>query len=108
MRRTDRLFDLIQILRDGRLHRASEIAAQLDVSVRTIWRDMHMARVHHMRRTGKRFNGQRPLLKAGTHQRDQPVLGQTGDDAGEVHAGIAPDQAVVLICETVAVPLTVA
>lgn len=40
MRRTDRLFDLIQILRDGRLHRASEIAARLEVSVRTIWRDM--------------------------------------------------------------------
>lgn len=40
MRRTDRLFDLIQILRDGRLHRASEIADRLEVSVRTIWRDM--------------------------------------------------------------------
>ena len=40
MRRTDRLFDLIQILRDGRLHRASELAEKLDVSTRTIWRDM--------------------------------------------------------------------
>ena len=40
MRRTDRLFDLIQILRDGRLHRASEMAERLQVSVRTIWRDM--------------------------------------------------------------------
>lgn len=40
MRRTDRLFDLIQILRDGRLHRASEMAGRLEVSVRTIWRDM--------------------------------------------------------------------
>ena len=40
MRRTDRLFDLIQILRDGRLHRASEMAQRLGVSVRTIWRDM--------------------------------------------------------------------
>ena len=40
MRRTDRLFDLIQILRDGRLHRASEMATRLGVSVRTIWRDM--------------------------------------------------------------------
>ena len=40
MRRTDRLFDLIQILRDGRLHRASEMAMRLEVSVRTIWRDM--------------------------------------------------------------------
>jgi predicted DNA-binding transcriptional regulator YafY len=40
MRRTDRLYDLIQILRDGRLHRAGEMAERLDVSVRTIWRDM--------------------------------------------------------------------
>ncbi|MEF3047530.1 helix-turn-helix transcriptional regulator [Pseudotabrizicola sp. L79] len=40
MRRTDRLFDLIQILRDGRLHRAGEMAEKLGVSVRTIWRDM--------------------------------------------------------------------
>lgn len=40
MRRTDRLFDLIQILRDGRLHRAGEMAEHLGVSVRTIWRDM--------------------------------------------------------------------
>lgn len=40
MRRSDRLFDLIQILRDGRLHRASDLAARLDVSERTIWRDM--------------------------------------------------------------------
>ncbi|MFN0116340.1 MAG: helix-turn-helix transcriptional regulator [Paracoccaceae bacterium] len=40
MRRTDRLFDLIQILRDGKLHRARDIALSLEVSVRTVWRDM--------------------------------------------------------------------
>ncbi len=40
MRRTDRLFDLIQILRDGRLHTARDMAAALEVSTRTIWRDM--------------------------------------------------------------------
>ncbi len=40
MRRTDRLFDLIQILRDGRLHRARDLAETLEVSVRTVWRDM--------------------------------------------------------------------
>lgn len=39
MRRNDRLFELIQILRDGRLHRAAELAERLGVSVRTIWRD---------------------------------------------------------------------
>lgn len=40
MRRTDRLFDIIRILRDGKLHRAQDIADQLEVSVRTIYRDM--------------------------------------------------------------------
>lgn len=40
MRRTDRLFDIIQILRDGKLHRAQDIAARLEVSTRTIYRDM--------------------------------------------------------------------
>ncbi|UWR54033.1 YafY family transcriptional regulator [Phaeobacter inhibens] len=40
MRRTDRLFDIIQILRDGNLHRAQDIAERLEVSTRTIYRDM--------------------------------------------------------------------
>lgn len=40
MKRTDRLFQILQLLRDGELHRASDLAQQLDVSVRTIWRDM--------------------------------------------------------------------
>ncbi|WP_171124757.1 MULTISPECIES: YafY family protein [unclassified Ruegeria] len=40
MRRTDRLFDIIQILRDGKLHRAQDIADRHEVSVRTIYRDM--------------------------------------------------------------------
>ncbi|MCU0903793.1 MAG: YafY family transcriptional regulator [Tabrizicola sp.] len=40
MRRTDRLFELIQILRDGKLHTAQDMAARLEVSTRTLWRDM--------------------------------------------------------------------
>ncbi|MEC8195252.1 MAG: HTH domain-containing protein, partial [Pseudomonadota bacterium] len=40
MHRTDRLFDLIQLLRDGRLHKASDLAEKMEVSVRTIYRDM--------------------------------------------------------------------
>lgn len=40
MTRDDRLFELIQILRDGRLHTAAELAAKMGVSTRTIWRDM--------------------------------------------------------------------
>ncbi len=40
MRRSDRLFDILQILRDGKLHRAQDIAARLEVSTRSIYRDM--------------------------------------------------------------------
>lgn len=40
MPRPDRLFDILQILRDGALHRAQDIAERLNVSVRTIYRDM--------------------------------------------------------------------
>ncbi len=40
MSREPRLYDLVQILRDGRLHRAADLGARLGVSTRTIWRDM--------------------------------------------------------------------
>ena len=40
MLRKERLFDLIQILRDGRLHRAQDIADRLQISLRTVYRDM--------------------------------------------------------------------
>ncbi|MFD1341394.1 helix-turn-helix transcriptional regulator [Litorisediminicola beolgyonensis] len=40
MSRTDRLFDLMTRLKDGRLHRAEDLAREMGVSVRTIYRDM--------------------------------------------------------------------
>lgn len=40
MRRTDRLFEMIAILRDGQLHKAADIARAMGVSQRTIYRDM--------------------------------------------------------------------
>lgn len=40
MARQDRLFELMQHLRDGRLHRAEDLARMLAVSLRTIYRDM--------------------------------------------------------------------
>jgi predicted DNA-binding transcriptional regulator YafY len=42
MKRDARLYDIVQSLRDGRLHTASELARRLGVSTRTIWRDMEM------------------------------------------------------------------
>lgn len=40
MRRADRLAELVEIVRDGRLHTARDLAAALGVSERTIYRDM--------------------------------------------------------------------
>ena len=56
MKRDARLYDLVQHLRDGRLHTAAELAAALGVSTRTIWRDMAM-----MAATGLPVEGERGL-----------------------------------------------
>lgn len=56
MTRDQRLYDLIRILRDGRLHTATELAAAVGVSTRTIWRDMAM-----MAATGLPVEGERGL-----------------------------------------------
>ncbi len=56
MKRDDRLFDLVQILRDGRLHTAQELAERLGVSTRTVWRDMAV-----MAATGLPVEGERGL-----------------------------------------------
>ena len=40
MTRDERLQQIIAILRDGKMHRARDLAAELAVSERTIWRDM--------------------------------------------------------------------
>lgn len=40
MRRTDRLFEILQLFRSGRLLLGREIAARLEVSLRTVYRDI--------------------------------------------------------------------
>lgn len=52
--RTNRLFDLIQTLRDGRLHRAQDLADTFGVTARTIWRD-----IDALRETGLAIEGER-------------------------------------------------
>ena len=57
MKRDARLYDIVQALRDGRLHTASELAARLGVSTRTIWRDMEMLAATGLPVTGERGLG---------------------------------------------------
>lgn len=57
MKRDARLYDIVQELRDGRLHTAAELAQRLGVSTRTIWRDMEMLAASGMPVTGERGLG---------------------------------------------------
>jgi predicted DNA-binding transcriptional regulator YafY len=59
MRRTDRLFQLIQILRDGQRHTSAAMAGQLGVSTRTIWRDMEVLAASRVPVEGARGRGYR-------------------------------------------------
>ncbi len=57
MKRDARLYDIVQALRDGRLHTAGELARRLGVSTRTIWRDMEMLAATGLPVTGERGLG---------------------------------------------------
>lgn len=83
MRRTDRLFDLIQILRDGRLHRAGEMAERLGVSVRTIWRDMGTLMASGLPVEGERGVGY--ILRAPI---TLPPMILTGDEIEALRLGV--------------------
>lgn len=54
MSRDQRLYALIQLMRDGRLRTAAELGREMGVSTRTIWRDMAM-----MAATGLPVEGER-------------------------------------------------
>ena len=84
MRRTDRLFDLIQILRDGRLHRGKDIAEQLQVSLRTIYRDMDT-----LMASGLPVEGERGLGYMMTAPITLPPLNLTLTELEALHFGLA-------------------
>ena len=57
MRRDQRLFDIVQMMRDGRAHTAADLAGALGVSARTIWRDMAILSATGMPIAGERGTG---------------------------------------------------
>ncbi|MFY9211660.1 MAG: HTH domain-containing protein [Aestuariivita sp.] len=59
MPRSTRLFEILQILRDGRLHRAQDIADRMGVSVRTLYRDIDTLQSSGVPITGARGVGYR-------------------------------------------------
>lgn len=59
MRRADRLMNLIRLLRDGDLHRASDLARATGVSLRTVYRDMDTLAASGVPIEGERGTGYR-------------------------------------------------
>lgn len=84
MRRTDRLFALARLLRDGRLHRAEDLARRLGVSRRTVYRDMDT-----LIASGVPIAGERGLGYTATAAVTLPPLNLTLPELEALQLGLA-------------------
>ncbi len=84
MRRADRLMQLVQILRDGSLHRASDLALVTDVSLRTIYRDMET-----LAASGVPIEGERGIGYRVTAAITLPPLNLTMTEMEALHLGLS-------------------
>lgn len=84
MRRTDRLFELIQILRDGHLHRGRDLAEKLKISLRTLYRDMDT-----LIASGIPVEGERGLGYMMTAPITLPPLNLSLEELEALHLGLA-------------------
>ncbi|MBO9477787.1 HTH domain-containing protein [Shimia sp. R11_0] len=82
--RSDRLFALMEMLKDGELHRAEDLAAALAVSLRTIYRDMKTLAASGVAIEGARGTGYR--AKAAL---TLPPLNLTEEELEALHIGLA-------------------
>uniref|UniRef100_UPI0040487F22 helix-turn-helix transcriptional regulator n=1 Tax=Yoonia sp. TaxID=2212373 RepID=UPI0040487F22 len=83
MRRADRLMSLIQILRDGALHKAAALAAATEVSLRTIYRDMDT-----LAASGVPIEGARGIGYRVTAAITLPPLNLTMTEVEALHIGL--------------------
>ncbi|KMW58362.1 Transcriptional regulator, DeoR family [Candidatus Rhodobacter oscarellae] len=84
MRRSDRLIAVVQIMREGRLFRAQDIATRLGVTVRTIYRDMDT-----LMASGLPIEGARGLGYRITAEITLPPLNLTMTELEALHFGMA-------------------
>ena len=84
MARPDRLIALIQILKDGRLHRAEDMAERLSVSPRTVYRDMNT-----LAASGLPVEGTRGIGYQITAAVTLPPLNLTQVELEALHLGLA-------------------
>lgn len=83
MRRADRLMQLIQLLRDGDLHRADDLARATGVSLRTIYRDMET-----LAASGVPIEGARGVGYRVTAAITLPPLNLTMTEVEALHLGL--------------------
>lgn len=83
MRRADRLMMLVQILRDGALHRAGDLAEAVGVSLRTIYRDMET-----LAASGVPIEGERGVGYHVTAAITLPPLNLTMTELEALHMGL--------------------
>lgn len=84
MRRVDRLMNLIRLLRTGDLHRAADIAQTLDVSLRTVYRDMET-----LAKSGVPIEGERGTGYRVTAAITLPPLNLSMAELEALHVGLA-------------------
>ena len=84
MRRADRLMQLVQILRDGSLHRAQDLAAAVGVSLRSIYRDMET-----LAASGVPISGERGIGYRVTAAITLPPLNLTLTEVEALHLGLS-------------------
>lgn len=84
MRRADRLMQLVQILRDGSLHRAADLATATAVSLRTIYRDMET-----LAASGVPIEGARGIGYRVTAAITLPPLNLTMTEMEALHLGLS-------------------
>ncbi len=84
MRRADRLMRLTQILRDGVLHKAADLAAATEVSLRTIYRDMET-----LAASGVPIEGERGIGYRVTAAITLPPLNLTMTEVEALHLGLS-------------------
>ena len=84
MRRADRLMQLVQILRDGTLHRAADLAAATGVSLRSIYRDMET-----LAASGVPIEGERGIGYRVTAAITLPPLNLTMTEMEALHIGLS-------------------
>lgn len=84
MKRADRLYRLMERLKDGSLHRAEDLARELGVSVRTIYRDMDT-----LIESGVPVIGERGLGYSAQAAITLPPINLTDAELEALHLGLA-------------------